>query len=233
MSHKLTIKLDLNEKEILVSRIQVAMARKGMTIAHLHDRVRQIAGPNTRGTSYGGVWNYAHNPPRSPRLEILKAIAKALDEPIGWLLYGEADPDKEEELERVFDQMLSEEAPDTWDDQLREGIKRRASILGSLGTPLVRAMFLSTLRRLIDHRFPDGCSREDTVRLSGELSMEILFGVETRLRIGGPGPVKLMWQGPDWESRCVARMHAINLSIPPPHATRRQRRGLLEKRQED
>ena len=167
MSQKLTIKLDFKERQVLVSRIQDAMARKGMPIAHLHHRVRQIAGPDTRGTSYGAVWNYANRPPMHPRVEIIKAIASALDVPIGWLLYGEENPDEAGELERVFDQLLSNDTPDTWDDHLREGIRRRTYLLaGSLGTPLVRTMFLNTLRRLMDHRFPDGCSREDTVRLS-------------------------------------------------------------------
>ncbi len=214
MSDKLTIRL---EGAVLAGRIQSAMKRRGMKLSALHQRVEDEVGKGTRGTSYAAIWNYAHKPPRSPRLEILEAIAQALDEPLKWLLYGEGDPAQTDELASVFEQMLSDEDPAAWDGELREDIRHRAEILVRLGTPVIRATFLNTLRRLLEHRYPDGdYSRQDILTLTEQLSAEVVFGTPARLEIQGT-----YWGDAEWENRCVAIMHGINLSISSPEARKK------------
>ena len=187
-----------------------------MNLNDLHERVREILGPSTRGTSYGAIWNYVNQPPTNPRIEILEAIGTALNEPIEWLLYGERDPAKMDELASVFDEMLSQENPGAWVGDLSEEIADRAPSLVRFGTPLMRAMFLNTLRIFMEYQFPDGHSRQDLLTSAYRLSDEINYGFEDRM--GMPHP---FWEENEWEQRCVARMHAIDLSIPAPINRRR------------
>lgn len=211
MTHKLTPE----EKGVVVSRIQAAMARRRMNLTDLHKKVCQILGPTTRGTSYGAIWNYVNQPPTNPRIEILEAIGTALNEPIEWLLYGERDPAKTDELASVFDEMLSQKEPGVFEG-LSEEIADRAWSTVRFGTPLMRAMFLNTLRIFMEYQFPDGYSRQDLLTSTHRLSDDITHGFEKRM-----GMPHTFWEENEWEQRCVARMHAIDLSIPAPINRRR------------
>jgi hypothetical protein len=69
---------------------------------------RQIATafPDLRGTSYGGIRQYAAGSVRRPRTELLQAIAEILGVRRDWLAFGEgAMTDKEENARQVSDRV--------------------------------------------------------------------------------------------------------------------------------
>ncbi len=71
-----------------------------MSVRGLHRAVKQSF-PDLRGTSYGGIRQYAEGKVKNPRVELLRAIAEVLGVRGDWLAFGEGPRTKEEEAKEA------------------------------------------------------------------------------------------------------------------------------------
>jgi len=79
-------------------RLEEARRRAGVSVHGLHKALREKF-PDLRGTSYAGVRHYFDDPPRRPRLELLRAMAEVLGVRYERLAFDQGPWTREEEAD--------------------------------------------------------------------------------------------------------------------------------------
>lgn len=147
-------------------RLAIALQRgpRPMSVRRLQ---RKLAGeyPGLRGTTYGGVRQYAEGKVLNPRMELLRAIAEVLEVRGDWLAFGTGEMTRDQQEAReaadaagpgldAFNQQL--------DRALREGLRAGLPGLEDVGLAygrLSRAVAILTLWRddtTAEHPLPHG-----------------------------------------------------------------------------
>lgn len=88
------------DRNAISRRLQRRMNLKGTGTRELWRRVRADLGQNAPGASYGTIQGYTSGKVARPRLEVLKAMARALDVRHEWLAWGDGEPTEQQELRR-------------------------------------------------------------------------------------------------------------------------------------
>ena len=131
-----------------------------MSVRALHKQMERRY-PDLRGTSYGGIRQYAEGKVRNPRIDLLRAIADVLEVRGDWLAFDEGAMTEEEERRRQAKQEAGgEESPPvshdgepglSWADLIQVV---QQSFLGKQSTrlqddPMARVAVIEAIERLV------------------------------------------------------------------------------------
>lgn len=103
--------------------------------------------PGMRGTSYGGVRQYAEGKVISPRIELLRALADVLEVRADWLAFGEGEMTEDADLRRkaLEDKLEADEMWDWLSARIGHSFPEYASM-----RPAAKALVLEAIDRFMN-----------------------------------------------------------------------------------